>query len=575
MEEMPTTLPPPEEAPEEALMIECENCGRDIDEADTHVLEGHSLCGDCYEGEARSCVHCGIDAHRDNTRHVHRNGDVCERCFRNLPNIFFQCEDCEICFSRQQELNIPSHRNTCNPCEAQRLLEDNEDWEEDETNSSRSLQSKKLGNIIKSTRRIGIELETNYIHPNSEELLSEYISDEWNFHGDGSLRISKNACGTVEIVSPVMAGVKAENEILLLSKKAQEAGFFVNTSCGFHLHLEAKEFRRQKKEDKLEHIEGLPAHYVIYHCVGGIYDGHRSRTIEELPKKENGEPWKYKIITLEQPNSFIVNRGKSFYALRDLWFVYLAFDDVFRGMQPMSRRNNRFCIATSTIYSIEQIRELEDFSQLERLWYKIDKRKKLDSQFRDAEDRKSCNKDGTRYSGFNLEPLLSRRGTGTVEIRYHSPTLNSEKILRWINIHQTIMDKVATGEWDENLVNAILASETHLLRKARLMCSAFGISNETKNYIIERLHKFNKFEATEKDMQDEEVDESPIGSPQHRPPTVLRLTRPQIIEEENTSARVVRTISRDGIGGIRPEIVQQRINQIVEATGGGGLNSFS
>ena len=182
-------------------------------------------------------------------------------------------------------------------------------------------------------------------------------------------------------------------------------------------------------------------------------------------------------------------------------------------MQPPSRRDNRFCIATSSLYSLNELRELDDYGELERLWYKADKRQKLFEQARDVDNRKN-GKDRSRYSGFNLEPLL-RNGSANIEIRYHSPTLNDEKILRWVDLHQTIFDFVAKLEIDDQGIDAILTKETHLIRKAKAMCQMFGIKKDTQDWIISRLHKFNKIELRDDEMEDEEVDRSEVGSPSH------------------------------------------------------------
>lgn len=540
---MPVT-PRQEPAQHDDDTFVCDICGetRTVDSG-IHEIDGQRhndiLCQYCYEESTTECDRCSDSYyHMDEDifeilpSHTH----LCFNCYEDGSE--FRCDYCNRRFEEAYEADVhhtDGRTNECLECYGVRTG----------SRIEAALQSTDQGEIIKSTRRFGIELETLFENRNAVRNIEAKIGHRWPLEHDGSIRTSKMAIEGREFVSPIMQGKAGEEEIKEVCKHARDEGFFVNTSCGFHLHLEALEFKRDRTFDVMETNPNIGAHKVMYAYNDKRVGKSMVENIDELPywtemdgRRNRVE---YKVITQPQENKFLVNKGTSFYKVRDLFFVYLAFDDVFRGMQPPSRRNNRFCRATNSLYSLEKIRELEDYSALERMWYKIDRRYKLETQIEEAESRKR-DKDESRYTGFNLEPLM-RYGTKTIELRYHSPTLNPEKILRWIDIHQTIFDKVATGQWDEQEINRILTDETHLARKAKAMCRAFRISKDTCEYMLERIHKFNKFNVSEDEMNDEEVEPSEVGIPLHRSHPITPLVRPGSLDVPQQ----IRTRQRTGV----------------------------
>lgn len=505
---MPTTTNNSVPTPEETLTIECYNCMTVISEHDSIEGAGQRYCEECHNDLFTYCDSCeGVYFNEDVNYIQDEDRHICNDCYDNGD--YFSCDDCGERYSldsrwypeNDEESDDDYYR--CTRCAERTSPRRRYAPDLDDT----KLQDKKKGQIIKSLRKFGVELECLFNKTDAPNKLSEKISKTWGFGDDGSLKRSKDAVGSMELISPIMSGKAGEDEIKLLTKTARDVGYFVNTSCGYHLHLDAQDYKRMPEDDTeemSENIEAFDTYYTVTDSRGEIY---RFRTPDEIPSQLRRLP--FETHTVAKPNKMLVNRGNAFYRLRDLLFVYLAFDDVFRGMQPKSRRSNTFCKCTSSAYSIDDVKDLQDYGELERLWYKVDKRRKLEAQIHEAESRKR-GKDSTRYVGFNIEPLL-RHNSNTVELRYHSPTLNAEKILRWIDIHQTILDSVAKGI-DERTINHVLATETHLIRKAKALCRIFKINVETEEYMMSRLHKFNQIKGS---GEDEEVEASEIGRPLH------------------------------------------------------------
>lgn len=569
-------MPPRIEPADEEEIVECSYCADDVERGGSYEVEGATICSNCYDEETTTCNRCLERVNNDHINHIELTEDyLCRECFDRAVNSgeIMDCHNCGDNYPSSEVVPLDDMR-LCSRCFDRMQQREQRSAQAPLPPQPTQKKAENPGKIVTSPRRYGIELETVF-KSEEGELNMERGFRNWSFQGDGSIRTGRKSIGGVEIVSPILQEKDGEDQIKLITKEAKENGFNVNKSCGFHLHLEAPEFKRVTAEDKNEPHPKLSKHEIVYvwKVEGSSFTNSSSR-FEDIPvmRQPDGslKQVKYVVKTQETNNMLTVNKGQAFYLLRDLWYVYLAFDDIFRGMQPPSRRNNRFCKSTSSLYSLDAIRELQDYGDLERLWYKADKRKRLDNQTEDLMYRKN-RKDGSRYVGFNLEPIL-RNGGKTIEIRYHAPTLNAEKILRWIDIHQTIFDRISVGNWDENAVELLMAEETHLIRKAKKMCELFGIKKETEEYMIERLTKFNKINATEAEMEDEEIEESEIGRPSHGDNPVPRLVRPVPLEQNQ--ARPQRTGSRAysiDMPTLTTDAEARRIEQIIM----GQDNSFN
>lgn len=138
-----------------------------------------------------------------------------------------------------------------------------------------------------------------------------------------------------------------------------------------------------------------------------------------------------------------------------LMMFYIVFEDVILSFLPFSRRTNSFCKLLKNRISLEDINAVRDRDQLEQLWYKI----KVLTEREQARlnSYKSEKYHGSRYAGANFHSVFFRN---SLEIRYHSATLNAEKIINWIALHKTIVDRVKTEEnIDYNRIQTTLNSD--------------------------------------------------------------------------------------------------------------------
>lgn len=166
--------------------------------------------------------------------------------------------------------------------------------------------------------------------------------------------------------------------------------------------------------------------------------------------------------------------------IRTLILFYIIFEDVFLSFLPKSRRKNSYCKKIKTFYHLEEILNVNSISQLEKLWYREQNENTIKLKKNDKWDQ-------TRYCGINLHALFSQNN---LEIRYHSGTISSVKILYWIALHQTVMDAISSGKIvirDLHISDDIL----EIQGKVENMFSLLNLSSEIKSYFWKRYKKFN------------------------------------------------------------------------------------
>jgi len=110
-------------------------------------------------------------------------------------------------------------------------------------------------------------------------------------------------------------------------------------------------------------------------------------------------------------------------SIKKIWMVYNIFEGVLYSMLPNSRTANTYCRKSNmTVANIKKIASAED---LQDIWYS-----------QNPENSENDHYNQTRYLGFNLHSYFHQ---STIEIRYHSGTINFEKIINWIKINQAII----------------------------------------------------------------------------------------------------------------------------------------
>jgi hypothetical protein len=160
--------------------------------------------------------------------------------------------------------------------------------------------------------------------------------------------------------------------------------------------------------------------------------------------------------------------------LRHLWALYLAFEDVLLSLLPSSRRSSGYCKALRRYFHAQEILECLTREELEAIWYRA----------RDSEEvskLKIIKSHDSRYIGLNLHSLFH---ANHAEIRYHSGTVNAEKILQWVNLHALLFDKAASVEARTVIEDGL--AEVHLERKNKILFDFLGLSPTARAYLLKR-----------------------------------------------------------------------------------------
>ena len=169
-------------------------------------------------------------------------------------------------------------------------------------------------------------------------------------------------------------------------------------------------------------------------------------------------------------------------AIQSLWMLYLSFEDVILSFLPPSRRSSRYCKVFRSEYRLDEIDNCKNMDQIERTWYRAENMHQIVSAKSDSHHE-------SRYRGINLHPLFSARH---MEVRYHTGTIQANKILQWANLHTRMIDMSINGEllcndieWYKTQLN-----DTDLNRKTNRLFSLLKLSNKTRGYFLARQAAF-------------------------------------------------------------------------------------
>lgn len=298
--------------------------------------------------------------------------------------------------------------------------------------------------MLKSKRKFGVEVE--FVVPTADSLTR--IARRIHVVHDGSLRPIPFAG---EYVSQPMAGASAEAEITRVCEFMKKNGASCeNPKTSMHIHLDGRNTggtlrsSRTKPKDvddvrvfgfsnKLKTELGRDSILAMLNGSfsnnsGIVYQHTRLDGVHYYSKVElaRAPRLNYTYYWLEKPDRFKW--------LRNSLYFYTLFSDVMENIVSNSRRfGNMYCIPLGASYELSDIADVKNMEQLQLLWYKG--------------RSSSGHYDNSRYHNVNLHSFWDRHGT--LEIRSHGGTIDPHKILLWVRLHQTIVDKLEDIEIDD------------------------------------------------------------------------------------------------------------------------------
>ena len=401
--------------------------------------------------------------------------------------------------------------------------------------------------MINSKRTFGVELEMGQPLGKDESLVRKayklmLLKAEqlgWNTGEDISI---KDLYTPIEARSPILKGEEGEKNFRGFCDYVQSLGFTTNDTCGTHIHLggEGYSTREPLREVALsKYMEDVYKHgYNTGIAIDAdVYDLLVRTSGDELNEiviqANNDEEFSIRVPMIDgrttkliRVNMFIkevsayvniimkqskvmkilgdeveisdaiISLGKDISIddviflsrdirnnvgqLRDLFYFYTAFDSILFSMLPKQRRiKNRFCKPLSTSYSTQQIANINSIGKLEKMWYSA-------RNTQDLINFKREQKHSSRRHSINLHSLLG--GIGTIEVRLHDGSLDTEELLKWIELHQYILDAIQAGLLRRDDVR-LGAESVDFDTKIAYMLSSLRIPKELESYIKGQIKK--------------------------------------------------------------------------------------
>lgn len=169
----------------------------------------------------------------------------------------------------------------------------------------------------------------------------------------------------------------------------------------------------------------------------------------------------------------------SFSKMRALIAFYMIYDKLFFQYLPASREKNRYCIPLAKKYG--------EYFGNETVRKEIDKKLYGTSNAYQIKREKSCKYADCRYSSVNLHSIYYR---GTLEVRSHSGTLDSIKVLEWANLHGLILEKIISGKIDYDYSESCKGDTIDILEKK--LFDILRLKESSQQYFRNRRAKFQR-----------------------------------------------------------------------------------
>lgn len=187
-------------------------------------------------------------------------------------------------------------------------------------------------------------------------------------------------------------------------------------------------------------------------------------------------------------------------SLIQLWKTYIIYENIILSLLPFSRRRNDYCRPLSEAFKIVELDILDSLIDAEKLWY-------TEKTFSKVMTAKGHHYHSARYFGVNFSPLFA---SGHFEIRLHSGTLNSKKILEWANLHALITDAAVAGKLGNSFLNESQATP-NMRDKTIMLFDRIGLSAASQQYFFARQKKFGNKKEGDEEVESKNTKEESTG----------------------------------------------------------------
>jgi hypothetical protein len=332
---------------------------------------GDTICPRCFSRNYRICPNC--DESVEAARAIGYNGaSYCPDCFNAS---YAYCEECDNIVNREElTYDEDDEDNICPACVENRPRR----------RPKRIVKSESFALTCGIKRAFGIELECT---ANEERVLQGL---HFQPTSDGSIRCLDSQ-RAVEFRSGIFQGDKGIELIREFLAEVAECEYGVNASCGFHVHVDARDITKQE--------------------------------------------------------------------LVNLVCFMKRFEPIIYKLCPPSRAGNQYCRPVSIPDS--------DISIMRSNALPLGAWRGLD-----------------RYRGFNIQSFFKH---GSIEFRYHSGTLNPEKIISWVLLCVSIIERAKGHAWK----NKQPLQGSAIKRNLRRLFQITKLPEPVRAFFTRRYRKFN------------------------------------------------------------------------------------
>ncbi len=335
-------------------------------------------------------------------------------------------------------------------------------------------------------RTIGVEIEC--LVPSYQDI-EDVESDLGDVGGrttsDGS--IDGDGEG-LEVKTHPIKGDEAEKTIKDICAVLEENSADTNTTCGMHVHVDAKEINLNNYMRGFESIDDVKDGEIILYVDNDIAGGDHvsERYYDVLARievagstKVSGRHGTGRVVFAEgsethysddiMPASewmgfttFVVNyqeltslRTRVHNAMR----FFSAIDPILRSLVPSSRRHNTYC---------------QPFEKIARSGGRCP-----------STTKELIHGVSGRYCGINIEALSAH---GTIENRYHGGTIDAEKIIHWARLWERCVNVALSSS--ANTEADALAEVCNGKNRLEMLLALTGVPESTEKYMLARYTRF-------------------------------------------------------------------------------------
>lgn len=223
----------------EKEQIACQSCEAVLPDGDQLQIGRYIYCINC----TISCDDCGDRESTDDSSTTHDDRPICNDCRQSS---YRWCEGCDNLY---YEDNFSFDSDYCSECDENEAEIPWRSWK-----NCAALTDGKAGEVMKSTRLFGVELETTQ---KTDKTAVEAIS---LMHA--SMGIASDS--GIEFQTPPASGHKAEEVINTMCEALNKHQFSVGNGQGLHVHVNASELKDMTEQDRFERIRSLWLFYAVF-----------------------------------------------------------------------------------------------------------------------------------------------------------------------------------------------------------------------------------------------------------------------------------------------------------------------